>query len=416
MQISEVQRLAESQAENDRYCETYKKQLKVYWNIFRKYFERQGDTEFSSTKAIEYCVNVYGNNKPTPNLPRYKAEGIRAILKLVEIIEKHEFETSERRNKENLLQENLGILNEFRGFLITLNLNEKTVYKRIRTIERFLIYLKTTGQSIKSINFETPKKYCDWDEKASPYKKYESLMSFRRFFHWLFQKKILDKDYSNFTYAIKKPPREREAKVYTPEQVKKILSSIDLSSYTGKRDYLIILMAALYGLRVSELATIKCSDIDWKNNVIHLHQIKTKNNIDLPLLPEVGNAIIDYYKNSRPKTSATNNLFVSYHNPTFGKELSNGSISNIFNNVLKLSGIKNWWLEKHGLHNLRFSLATNLLQANTPSTVIQQILGHQNISTTMEYVKTDLIHLRECCLDMPDCIAVEYQGIERWEV
>jgi integrase len=90
--------------------------------------------------------------------------------------------------------------------------------------------------------------------------------------------------------------------IYSKEEVEKLIASVDRGSSVGKRDYAIILLAVRLGLRSSDIANIKFDNILWEQNIIRLVQFKTDKEIELPLLPEVGNAIIDYLKYSRQES------------------------------------------------------------------------------------------------------------------
>jgi site-specific recombinase XerD len=125
--------------------------------------------------------------------------------------------------------------------------------------------------------------------------------------------------------------------------------------------------------------------------------MKTKRSITLPLLPEIGNAIIDYLKNGRP-LSNDSHCFLQLNSPY--KPIEKGSIGNIVNHHLMMSGI-NCKGRKHGSHALRHSLAGNLLSNKTSIPVISEVLGHKSIETTMSYLRVDLSGLRQCTLDVP---------------
>ncbi|GAH80533.1 unnamed protein product, partial [marine sediment metagenome] len=84
--------------------------------------------------------------------------------------------------------------------------------------------------------------------------------------------------------------------------MEKLIASVERSSSVGKRDYTIILLAARLGLRSSDIANLKFENILWEQKNIRLVQYKTDKEIELPLLPEVGNAIIDYLKYSRQQS------------------------------------------------------------------------------------------------------------------
>ena len=103
------------------------------------------------------------------------------------------------------------------------------------------------------------------------------------------------------TYKIHKPePIPSRFNVY---EVKKIEESVLRTNATGKRNYAMLLLASRLGSRASDIANLKFSSIDWDKNIISLTMQKTKKVIELPLLADVGNAIIDYLRHGRPKPS-----------------------------------------------------------------------------------------------------------------
>ena len=97
---------------------------------------------------------------------------------------------------------------------------------------------------------------------------------------------------------------------YTAQEVRDTLSAIDTGNPCGIRDYAIILLLARLGLRSSDVANLRFSNIDWENDMIRLTQVKTGNPLELPLLSDVGEAIINYLKNARPK-SDSDHVFIT---------------------------------------------------------------------------------------------------------
>ena len=138
-------------------------------------------------------------------------------------------------------------------------------------------------------------------------------------------------------------------------------------------------------------------EIDWESNLIIKKMVKTGNFIELPLLPEVGNAIIDYLKNGRPKSSAVN-LFI-LHRPQY-TSLTAYAVCSQINRLITLSGV-NVTGKHHGLHSLRHSLASALLKQSTPIETISEVLGHQSCQSTMSYLSIDMESLRQCALEVP---------------
>jgi len=192
-------------------------------------------------------------------------------------------------------------------------------------------------------------------------------------------------------------PRQKLPSVWSKEDTDKLLSSIDLGNPTGKRDYAILLLAARLGLRVSDIRNLQLNELNWENSTIDIVQTKTKEPLSLPLLDDVGWAIIDYLKNGRPITSSKN-VFVRHLAPfeAFG---DNDNLYHIMAKHVSKAGIKPSG-ERSGIHTLRNSLATELLQKETPLYAISGILGHKKTETTRHYLRVDIEGLRKCALDV----------------
>lgn len=181
------------------------------------------------------------------------------------------------------------------------------------------------------------------------------------------------------------------------EDVINLLNSIDREDPKGKRDYAIILMVVRLGLRASDIRSLNIANIDWQRKTINLTMKKTGFPLELPLLNDIGWAIIDYLKNGRPKTKCTR-LFVRHRAP-FDSVGENESFYRELHRYMQAAGITPPQGVHCGLHSLRSTLARQMLDSNAPLTVISETLGHQNINTTSIYLKIDLEGLRKCTLD-----------------
>ena len=184
---------------------------------------------------------------------------------------------------------------------------------------------------------------------------------------------------------------------YTAQEVRDTLSAIDMGNPCGIRDYAIILLLARLGLRSSDVANLRFSNIDWENDMICLTQVKTGNPLKLPLLSDVGEAIINYLKNARPK-SDSDHVFIRIKPPY--TEFNPGAVGALVHERLVKAGIR---LEgrKSGSHALRHSLAKRLLEHEIPLPVISEILGHASTETTMTYLRIDINELKRCALEVP---------------
>lgn len=225
-----------------------------------------------------------------------------------------------------------------------------------------------------------------------------TLCALRVFLRYLHNEHFLERDLS---YLIPKDNYRKEAKLptsYTQEEVEHLLSSVDRGNPKGKRDYAMLLLAARLGLRASDICGLKFTNIIWDQNLIVLIQQKTKKQIELPILQEIGNTIIDYMKYGRP-VSDSPFVFLKLYPPY--EKLAEPTLHSIVSAYLNKSGIANASIKKHGPHALRHSLAGILLEKKTPLPVISEVLGHESTESTKSYLRIDMQALRQCALEVP---------------
>ena len=271
---------------------------------------------------------------------------------------------------------------------------EKTIVHHQRNLSYFLEYLvqgKALAHPMEITEGDIVSYIGVCSNKVSARYSIRMLMSF-----W-HEHGVVSNDFDEFFRAFKVRRKERIPSFYPSEDVEKIEESVNRNCALGKRDYAIILLASRLGLRASDIATLTFDEIDWENNLIRKKMVKTGNFIELPLLSEVGNAIIDYLKNGRPKSSAVN-LFI-LHRPPY-TSLSAYAVCSQINRLIALSGV-NVIGKHHGLHSLRHSLASALLKQSTPIETISEVLGHQSCLSTMSYLSIDMESLRQCALEVP---------------
>ncbi len=130
------------------------------------------------------------------------------------------------------------------------------------------------------------------------------LCALRSFLHYLHTNDLHPQDLSETIPAIKVGKQNRIPSVWTPEHVTKLLDVIDRGNPSGKRDYAMILLVTRLGLRTIDIKHLKLDNLKWPDNRIELIQSKTSEVLSLPLLPDVGWAIIDYLKNGRLKVES----------------------------------------------------------------------------------------------------------------
>lgn len=219
----------------------------------------------------------------------------------------------------------------------------------------------------------------------------------RRFLRYLFEINMTETDLSLPLFYIKSHRAEKLPSLYNVEEIRKMDTSIEKASKMGKRNYAIFLLAARLGLRASDICRLQFHNLDWDRNVINLVQFKTKKEIELPLLSIIGEAIIDYILNGRPK-SESKTIFLTAKAPF--TSISVAGLSNIISDIIYNAGIETKD-RHHGAHCLRHSLATQLLNQGTTLPVISETLGHSNSQSTMIYLGVDVNGLLGCSLYVP---------------
>lgn len=174
----------------------------------------------------------------------------------------------------------------------------------------------------------------------------------------------------------------------------------------GKRDQAIILLALRLGVRRSDIVGLKFKNIDWQNDSITFIQRKTEIPVTLPLLTEVGNALMDYILNSRIESEAEE-IFLRGHAPY--RAMQPASASKI--PFKYLSDFDSDDCPEKGLHILRRTAATRLFENNISSTVISASLGHLNPDSADVYISTDYERMRKCALSLSgiECSREELQ-------
>lgn len=215
--------------------------------------------------------------------------------------------------------------------------------------------------------------------------------------HYAFTRGCMSKDLSMFLKSVKPHRKEPLPSCYDPEDVIRVENAIDRRSNIGKRDYAMVLLASRLGLRSSDIRMLEFKDIDWDNNEIRIVQYKTKRHLSLPLLADVGDAIIDYVKNARP-ACRQKKIFLTCTHPY--KPCESATVSGIVKSYFVKSGVDH--KGKHtGAHALRHSLATAMLGNGTTLPVISGVLGHETSESTMYYLGVDVHSLLKCSLDVP---------------
>jgi integrase len=226
---------------------------------------------------------------------------------------------------------------------------------------------------------------------------YLSISSIRGFLKYLYEHKFIFHDLSKKLPKFKKVNQPNLPSVYSKEEIEKLILSVDRSSPIGKRNYAIILIAARLGLRASDISNLKFENIFWEKSTIELNQVKTGKKLILPLMPDIGNAIVEYLKFGRPNSDEPY-VFLKERPPYTHFETN--VVTHLVQRAFKKAGIDTNG-KRFGPHSLRHSLGFRMLAENTTIHVISEVFGHESTESTKFYLRVDLNSMRNCMLDVP---------------
>lgn len=187
------------------------------------------------------------------------------------------------------------------------------------------------------------------------------------------------------SWQLSSTPRFLEA-----EEVERVIGSCTGSLF-GWRDRAVLLLLARLGLRASEVAQLRFSDIDWCHGEVRLCG-KSRRQELLPLPQEVGDAILLYLQQGRP-TLPVPEVFTSALAPY--RPLTRASVTHIVRSALRRAGVK---APINGAHVLRHSAATTMLRQGASLAGVGAVLRHRDPMTTAHYAKVDFGLFSQLCL------------------
>ena len=154
-----------------------------------------------------------------------------------------------------------------------------------------------------------------------------------------------------------------------------------------------LLLAARYGLRSSDIRGLRFDHIHWREQRIVLVQSKTQRLLELPLLAEVDHALASYIREGRPPCP-DREIFVRHVAPITRLARRN-NLWPVMGRAQRAAGLGE---QVGGLHLLRHSAATRLLRRGVAFDTISDILGHSSVDATRRYAQVDLAALKSVAL------------------
>ena len=392
--LGEIERLAYSRRSRNRY--------RAIWDHLIEFSDQKelGD-EFSGELAVrfleEYRVGDAEMDKPGQGWRQHMVWGVKVLADFAQNgrIERAFTEVDAIRLVPVMQQ----TLRDYEQYCTDrLHLRPWTLHGRTTELKIFLDFLHSRkARTLDQIQALDLSEFVSCRDHLKPKTVSRIVSDLRSFLRFLTMRGILPKDLSVDLPKIRVPRDATIPSVWDQELVVRLLEAVDRSSAKGKRDYAILLLACRLGLRAGDIRTLKLDQLHWEDSTIEVMQSKTGMPLSLPLTNEVGEALIDYLKSGRPQT-AYREVFLKV-NPPFDPFMGNTNLHHIVTYWRRLAGIRFRTPQKRGMHSLRHTLATRLLEKGTPFTTIAGILGHTSLESTRIYAKADVEALRSVALD-----------------
>lgn len=377
------------------------------WNKIQTFLqETHGSTEYNMERGLDYLEKQYGfvTKCNDGTLSQQRVQLLR-VVHMLEDYRLHQVLTRRYYASKNPIILNTyysNIFTDYKKNLISSQLSKVTVdhYKKIsKTFIDYLQQLKV--ESIKDIMMDICNSYLKTLAGLSFKTIEQQVCGIRHFLRFLYSSNLIINDYAE---KIHMPVVSKNAKIpstWKLDELKAILSVIDRNSPIGKRDYAMILLACVLGLRVGDIKLLRFENFNWEDKQISIIQHKTRKPLSLPIPDSVGWAIIDYIKNGRPQYYETDYIFLK-HMPPFDPIGDDNHMHQQLVKYMRKAGISHYRNRRCGFHSLRHSAGSILLEMEVSLPIITNILGHSDSNVTAIYLKTDLQKLAECVLSPED--------------
>lgn len=363
------------------------------------YAEDKCEKHFTKELGNSFLKDRYGIKNGMKHSPSQIFK-VRTITILGEMLEHNCFCKCHQKTGKQVPSEFYKILDKYEELQFNKGISKRTISGKRIILIRYLNYLKTEGiTDITNLTANEVLSYLPKLAVSSNNTKSGILFTLRNFLLFLHENGYIKDALNDLFPVIFSNKSERLPSYYSTDEIHAILCQVDRNTELGRRDYLILILAIQLGMRAGDIRQLKFENIKINRNTIEFVQQKTNKALQLPVTEEVKYSLADYLKNSRPKVDDPY-IFVRHKAPLQPFAEGN-SFYHITNKYMKLAGVE-LKKRKHGLHSMRHSTASNLLQNGTPYPVISGILGHENKNTTKLYIRIDIPQLRTVALEVPN--------------
>lgn len=274
----------------------------------------------------------------------------------------------------------------------------QTLQQRKRFITRFLTFLDARDiATVEEIDASLLSSFVMQHAHLKPKTVGAVCGSLRSLLRYLCMRGLIGADLRNQVPVVRVPRDDRIPDRWQPSEVDALLAAVNRASPKGKRDYAILVLAARLGMRTGDIRRLQLEHLHWDEAKIAFIQEKTRVALSLPMTDEVGSALIDYLRHGRPATTHRD-VFLRVTAP-FDPITSNAAFRSIITEYRRRAGIAIPADRAGGMHALRHSLASRLLERGTSLETISHIMGHVTPTSTQVYAKVGIEELRNVALD-----------------
>lgn len=369
------------------------------------YAEDRGECYYTEQLGMDFLKEFFGVTQEdfSRTLPQAETQEIRVIRMVGDFQLHHAVLRRYLKHKEILTTPFfVDIRSRFQSSCEKKGYSQITTEHYVKQSSYLMDYLAAQGMNdFTAVTLDTVNAYIRTLAGFS-YKTVEQhICSLRAFFRFLYQEGIMPDDLAAKMPMVKARKQTAIPSVWTHEELKQLVGAIDRESPKGRRDYAIILIACRLGLRCTDIKNLCFENFNWTEKKICFTQSKTGQPMELPLVPDVGWAVIDYLKYGRPKVDSSR-IFVRHMAP-FLPFAEGDHLDQLIRTYMVKAHIP--MRGKHrGMHSLRHTMASVLLEKDTPLPVISDIIGHLDTNSTAVYLKVDMERLAECPLDFEEVI------------
>jgi integrase/recombinase XerD len=270
------------------------------------------------------------------------------------------------------------------------SLSENSIEAYLNDIRKLEIFFGGSEKDVSpaSVKYNDLKDFINWFGSDNKNARTQSrlLSGIRAFFRFL----LIDGEISENPSSLLESPKIgfRLPEVLTVDEIDRIVEAIDLSKPEGHRNKAIIETLYGCGLRVSELVSLRLTDINYGEGFISVIGKGDKQR----LVPVSKKALreIDLYRIDRNRIPVIYDENIVFLNRR-GRKLTRAMIFTIVRNLAGMAGI----MKKISPHTFRHSFATHMIEAGADLRAVQEMLGHESIITTEIYTHIDRSYLRD---------------------